>query len=97
MSLAALKRRLKMGVKLRLAHHDWATQGPNAKLKVGDVREVAIVQSNAVAFATPATDSGVSWLHWPKANEVRIDDKGFDIHLDGDKLFEKRMRYEFVE
>jgi hypothetical protein len=94
MSFAELKRRLRVGVKLKLVRHDWAR--PGGKLNVGDVREIAQVQSNAIAFATPLSDSGLSWLYWGKADQYRIDECGFDVALNPNKGFEQIIRYEFV-
>lgn len=74
MTFAALKRRLQVGAKIEMVRHDYQPGGAVPE-KLRGVREVARVQSNAVQF------SGGSWLYWPKAAEVRADDKGFDVAL----------------
>lgn len=46
-------------------------------------REIAIVQSNAFAAKTLKTDGTLvdSWLHWPKASEVKIvDDQVLEVY-----------------
>jgi len=95
MSFSALKRKLQVGVKLKLVRHDWAR--PGGKLNIGDVREIAVVQSNAIAFATSSSESGLSWLYWSSAASIRVDELGFDVDLNrGSKEpFLQIMRYEF--
>jgi len=60
------------------------------QIKKLGVRKVSIVQSNAVAFKT---DKGDSWLYFPKAKDVRLTRKGFDIYEDNQKL----LSYELIE
>jgi len=92
MSFAALKRKLQVGFRLKLVRHDWLR--PGGKLNIGEVREIAVVQANAIAFATPTSDSGLSWLYWTSASSIRIDELGFDVALVQGN-FSEVMRYEF--
>ena len=87
-SFAELKRKLKVGDKLRLARHDWAGR----KLQVGDVREISRVQSNGIALRTGESES---WLYWGKAADYRFDATGFEVALIPGS-FSQLIRYEFA-
>lgn len=45
------------------------------------VREIGIVQGNAVAFLK--LDGKLSWLWWPKAKDVRVEENSFTILQNG--------------
>ena len=66
-SFAEFKRACTIGRKLHSIHHGFPGKAP---MDMG-VREISIVQSNAIAFRTNrGTDS---WLHWPKASMVEVE------------------------
>lgn len=105
MSLASLKRSIRVGTLLKLVRHDWlnltvrgntGTSTLTGPLYAGLVRPVVLVQSNQIALETPGSTSGRSYITWPKADRVRETDKGFQIDLDGTGKFEQVMEYEFV-
>lgn len=54
------------------------------------VREVGKVQTNAVAFLTP--DGQFSWLCWPKAKDVLVENDTFTVLQDG----VPKLKYIFV-
>lgn len=79
MTLAAIKRSLTVGTRVTITHH--GEHGPGDTFPWGNgtrtlpfTREVAVQQSNAVAFAEP--NDGKSWTYFPKASEVTINDDG---------------------
>lgn len=103
MSFASIKRRIQIGTALQMVRHDHppvvfsheTTEAIEKKkaafLSMFEVRAVAVVQTNAIAF-----DSGngtLSWLYWPKANYVRETAKGFEVSLDDN--FTKLIAYEW--
>lgn len=45
------------------------------------VREVGKVQGNAVAFLKP--DGKLSWLWWPKAKDVQVEENAFTVLQNG--------------
>lgn len=61
-SLAELKRTLKPGTIVTMVSNDWY---PHSQL-IGTPREIALVQSNAIAFKTESTVSGKSWLYFDR-------------------------------
>jgi len=61
-----------------------------AFLRMFEVRRVALVQTNVIAF--DSGDGKLSWLHWPKADGVRETAKGYEVALEDD--FTKLMAYE---
>lgn len=105
MSLASIKRSIKVGTLLKMVRHDWFPNGimtvhgnlGTSQLKgntLGVVRPVVLVQATQIALETPG--SGKSFLTWPKANCLRETANGFEIDLDGTGKFEHIMGYEFV-
>lgn len=75
MTLAELKRRLLPGIRLRLVH---CLTGPCDK-----GRTVKCQQFNSIAFWTDDVPAKVSWLHWPKARNLREAPDGFEIIVEG--------------
>lgn len=55
------------------------------------VREIGKVQTNAVAFLK--ADGKLSWLWWPKAMDVKVEENSFTILQDGVPT----LKYTFVE
>jgi len=82
MSLAALKRRIRVGTRLTVEAHS----NPRAAAIVGVTRTVEAVQQNAVALTS--TDGGPpSWLYWPPAKEVEmIDAHRFAVSSRGTRI-----------
>ena len=105
MSLAAIKRKIRVGTKLKLVRHDWFAKGGlvvrgnlgttvlKPKIEVGCVRPVTVVHATEIALTGEA---GTSWLQWPKAYCVRDTPNGFEIDLRCDGTFAEVMGYEFV-
>lgn len=57
------------------------------------VRKVEVVHTNAVAFKNK--EGKISWLEWPKASFIHIDDeKSFTVISDDD--LEPLLKYTFV-
>ena len=59
-------------------------------------RTVGKVQSNSLAFNTDISKSGLSWLDWPKAKELRIEEKPdgvYYIKIDPDDDKECHITY----
>jgi hypothetical protein len=68
-TLADIKKAMRLGTKWRMIHCGYP---PHFKSTDHGIREVSIVQTNAIAFRT---DSGSdSWLQWPKAKQIRFFD-----------------------
>jgi ribosomal protein L14 len=86
-TFADIKRQLNEGAKLKLIRHDWLK--PNMPLKIGAVRKIIKRQSNAIQF------EGGSWLTFPKASDVLINEKGFSIVLSVENA--QFMEYEILE
>jgi hypothetical protein len=108
MSLAAIKRRITVGTKLKLVRHDGlcpivvrGNLGNTVlppKIHIGMVRDVCTVHSHEFALLTPIGDRfEQSYVTWPKASRVRATQFGFEIDLNDDGQFTKAMGYEFVE
>jgi hypothetical protein len=87
MSLAAIKRSLKVGATVVMVRHDWY---PAGKL-MGVERAVIHEQTNGVQFA------GGSWLYFDKgAKTYRETANGFQVCLEGSGKFDKVMEYQIV-
>lgn len=76
-SLASIKRSIGVGTKVTLTHHGACGPGDTLPWGQGErtlpmTREVAVVQSNAIAFDDPASSDGRSWLYWPRAGEIQV-------------------------
>ena len=80
-TLADVKRRMTLGSKWR------CVQLFEGGEDLG-VREVGKVQSNAVLKA----DGRLSWLWWPKAKDVRVEEDAFTIFQNG----KPKLRYIFA-
>ncbi len=103
MSLTAIKRRIQVGTALQMVRHDHppvvfsheTTEAIEKKkaafLRMFDVRTVAVVQTNAIAFSSEG--GTLSWLYWPKASCVRETTNGFEVSLDDN--FTKLIAYEW--
>lgn len=70
-TFADVKRALQVGVTVTMVRHDWY---PNGKL-MNVPRKVIKVQSNGVQF------EGGSWLHFPKASDIAVHERGFSVLL----------------
>lgn len=88
-NLADFKKRLTIGSKWSAKHHHTFAgrdekNAPIYNTKDLGVREVSIVQTNAVAFKTTRTDGEVvdSWLQFPKAKECKFTDNSIEIYED---------------
>jgi hypothetical protein len=88
LTLTELKRTLTVGTRVTLTHH--GNYGPGDTLAWGGgtrtlpfTREVAVQQSNAVAFAEPLANDGKSWLYWPKASDITFNDAAGTFVLNG--------------
>lgn len=104
MSLASLKRSIKVGTVLKMVRHDWFPEGNmvvhgnlgSSQIKgklLGVERPVVLVQSSQIALQLGESKS---FLTWPKANCIRETPKGFEIDLDGTGKFEHIMGYEIA-
>lgn len=103
MSFASIKRRIQIGTTLQMVRHDHppvifsheTTEAIEKKkaafLRMFEVRRVAVVQTNAIAFDNG--DGKLSWLYWPNANCIRETANGFEVSLDNN--FGKLMAYEW--
>ena len=103
MSLASIKRRIRIGTALQMVRHDHPPvvfshetaeaieKKKAAFLRMFEVRTVAVVQTNAIAFS--GEGGTLSWLYWPKADCVRETTNGFEVSLDDN--FSKLMAYEW--
>lgn len=85
MSLAELKRRLQKGVRLQLVERCGRPVDPPQ-----EPREIAVVQTNAVAFQD--RDGKLSWLWWVKGLKVHTMADGFVLVWPN----ENRLRYRWV-
>lgn len=84
-TFADIKRQLVEGAELTLTRHDWLT--PSSPLKLGAKRKIIKRQANAIQF------EGGSWLQFPAASDVSINENGFSIVLSIEKA--AFMTYEF--
>ena len=73
-TLADVKRKMTLGSKWRCVR---LFEGG----KDLGVREVGKVQGNAVAFLKP--DGKLSWLWWPKAKDVQVEENAFTVLQNG--------------
>lgn len=95
-TFASIKRSFKVGTKFETIYHkEFAGRDENGNVLYKDknmgVREVSIVQSNAVAFKNEATGRD-SWLQYPKASDVKvIDDRTFQVYEDGDLILTYKL------
>jgi hypothetical protein len=100
-TFADLKRRCLPGIALELTYHhmfsdptvingNGGTTTLAPKLAVGMVRTISRSQTNAITFTM---ESGrESWLYWPKAADVRIDDENsFSILENGKPIISYRF------
>lgn len=105
MSLAAIKRRIKVGTKLQITRHDWPflrlhNEIPEAyaakQAAFFAVREVIAVKAGEIGLKTGEGDNWrTSWLEWPKANSIRETATGFEIDLNRRGDFAQLMQYEW--
>jgi len=73
MSLAELKRRLAVGVRLRLVERPGQTG-------LEEMKRVALVQTNAIAFGPPDCKRGdLCWIWWAKGQRVETTHHGFKL------------------
>jgi hypothetical protein len=105
MSLSAIKRRIQVGTSLQIVRHDHPPiifpgdsperiqENTDRYQQLVQAREVAIVQSNAIALRM--SDGESSWLRWPKAGCIRATAAGFEIDLKDDGEFAQVIRYEW--
>ena len=96
MSLASIKRSIKVGTLLKLVRHDWFPNGKGS-LAIGQVRPIVLIQASQITLETPGSNSGKSYLTWPKANCIRETPNGFEIDLLDTGQFSKVIGYEFVQ
>ena len=73
-TLADVKRKMTLGSKWR------CVRVSNQGIDTG-VREIGKVQTNAVAFVRP--DGKLSWLWWPKAKDVQVEENAFTVLQNG--------------
>lgn len=90
-TLAELKRRIKVGTKIRKVAH--INKGVENTAHPSGVREVMKVQTSRWAISLPDTDN-LSWLDIPKASELEFDGNKFTITTWNGTL---QMTYEIVE
>lgn len=85
-TLADVKRKMMLGSK-------WSLERTrNGQTEDVGVREIGLVQKNAVAFKSGGSE--LSWLYWPKAKNIVIhDEKSFSVT--GTGMFE--LRYTLVK
>ena len=82
-TLADVKRKMTLGSKWRCVQLFMGGEDLG-------VREVGKVQGNAVAFLK--ADGKLSWLWWPKAKDMRVEENMFTILQDG----VPKLKYIFV-
>lgn len=83
-TLADVKRKMRLGTKWQCYHLIFNTD-------MG-IRKVGQIRTNAVAFLKP--DGKLSWLDWPKAKDIQVNDENTFTILDNG---EPVLRYTFVE
>lgn len=81
MTLAALRRSIKVGTKIELTHARGAGPGEiipwgRGLVELPFTREVAVVQSQTIAFDDERAHDGRSWMWWPRASGVSFGDDG---------------------
>jgi hypothetical protein len=92
-TLADLKRRMKVGTKIRKIGHIDTVVGAHTPHPSG-VREVKKVQSNSWALGYPEDKKDFSWLDIPKASELEFDGNKFTITTWEGTL---QMTYEIID
>lgn len=107
MTLAEMKRTIRVGTLLKLTRHEWLETHvvgslstkvlKSGTLYIGLVRPVVLVQSNQIALRTEGSATGMSYLTWPKAHSIRFVPNGFEIDLNQDGTFREIMAYEIVQ
>jgi len=95
-TLADLKRRMKVGTKIRKISHIDTVMGIKAghEPHPSGVREVKIVLTHRWAFGYPCEEEDFSWLTIPKAKELEFDGNKFTITTWDGSL---EMTYEIIE
>lgn len=78
-TFAQLKRDLKVNVAVKTLAN---TIKPD---KNGQTRNIAIVQTNAIAFRDNTHHSGLSWLWWEKAGQYEYEGNTFKVYADTSK------------
>ena len=73
--LSDIKRFLQVSAVVR------CTFGP----KAGSLREVVAVQTNGIYFKTESAKNGKSWLNFPKASLLEVNETGFKIYYPGSR------------
>jgi hypothetical protein len=82
-TFADIKRALTEGAILTMTRHDWFPDGP----LINKPRKIIKRQSNAIQF------EGGSWLNFPPASDICVNDNGFSVLLSVEKA--QFMTYEF--
>ena len=91
-SLAALKKRLTLGIGITMVGHDWFPEG---KL-IGVPRYVVKVQANGICLNADSNAIDGSWLYWPKARDLAFTETGFSVALNDDPV-PPRMYYVYID
>ena len=73
MSLAKLKRHLKMGTRIRLVYR--AHEGGD----VDESREVSTVEAKGVYLTADKPEDELAWMPWQSANSYKFTDNGFEV------------------
>jgi hypothetical protein len=99
MNLKEWKARLQPGTKLRCVYRYYWDTKPESKPPLGEeFSEVIAIQTNGV-WLHRSDLSKRSWMDFPKAAEVRADDKGFELLFSAVDLAmagQVMSRYEWV-
>jgi hypothetical protein len=88
-NLNQLKKILNKGFQLKIKYHR------ARPTEVGNIREVAVIQNNAVAYkdlSKPNTD--LIWFYYPKANEIDFQENGFTVYFANEPT-KKMITYEY--
>jgi hypothetical protein len=102
MSLASIKRRVKVGSRLQVVRHDWPAlrlhgqtdeEYTAKRAAFFAVREVVSVRGGEIGLRTG--EDRTSYLTWPKAGSIRETPKGFQVDLNGAGDFAAVMEYEY--
>lgn len=98
-TLADLKR-LKVGQKIIMTanyNHCPACAAHHPNRLIGKIREINLVQSNAIRFSPIEGQAGSgSWLQFPKASEFKPTEKGFII-LDDVSVYDENHAQQWDE
>ena len=85
MSLAELKRRLTVGVTVRLVER--------VNGACDEIKTVAVVQTNAIAFGPPGCKRGaLSWIWWARGMRVDTTARGFLLRWSNENF----LRFEWM-